>query len=279
MPPPHPPMSFDYFHLLIFHTIVHELSETSPSKEIAYHLLKQAAPVTISDLIDQIPSPSKTYEESVDQPRKILDSSLRCLRLLFDVMNLCLPVLQAGDDNDAAPPRATASTLVGGASRVARWKELLTQLWTWQANRPLELQPLVEVEGRVPIFPTVVFPSGAGISSSILYHTAIFLLLDNKPQSISPLTKWDGKPELDAAAQFPPLWHARRVCGIALNSDPEHTRCWDPCMIAAFWVAARRMTHPSQQNDILACLDRVKRADWHIDGLVQRLRDEWGPIG
>lgn len=263
--------------LIIF--IVYELNETSPSKEIAYHLLKQATPVTISDLIDQIPSPSKTYEASFDQSQKILDSCLRCLRLLYDVMNLCLPVLQAGDDNDAAPPRATASTLVGGASRVARWKQLLGKLWTWQADRPPELQPLVEVEGREATFPTVTFPSGAGISSNTLYHTAMLLLLDNQPQSISPLTKWDGKPELDAAAQFPPLWHARRVCGIALNSDPEHTRCWDPCMIAAFWVAARRMTHPSQQNDILACLDRVKRADWHIDGLVQRLRDEWGPIG
>lgn len=271
MPPPPPPPQCI---LIIF--IVYELNETSPSKEIAYHLLKQATPVTISDLIDQIPSPSKTYEASFDQSQKILDSCLRCLRLLYDVMNLCLPVLQ---DNDAAPPRATASTLVGGASRVARWKQLLGKLWTWQADRPPELQPLVEVEGREATFPTVTFPSGAGISSNTLYHTAMLLLLDNQPQSISPLTKWDGKPELDAAAQFPPLWHARRVCGIALNSDPEHTRCWDPCMIAAFWVAARRMTHPSQQNDILACLDRVKRADWHIDGLVQRLRDEWGPIG
>ncbi|KAL7629439.1 hypothetical protein AAE478_000959 [Parahypoxylon ruwenzoriense] len=242
--------------------------------EIAYYLMNQTAPVTTSELIHQILSLSKTYETSVDQSRKILDASLFCLGLLADVMNLCLPVLEVEDD--AAPSRAAVLTLLG-MSRAVRWKKILEELLAWQTNRPPELEQLMEVEGREATFPTIVFASGAGISSNTLYHTAMFLLLSNRPQSVS-LAEWHRKSGLDVA-QMSPLWHARRVCGIALNSEPEHAHCWDPCMITAFSLVARRMTHPYQQNDIIACLGRVKAAGWHIDGLVQKLRDEWGPVG
>ncbi|KAI0132630.1 hypothetical protein BJ170DRAFT_614724 [Xylariales sp. AK1849] len=242
--------------------------------EIAYSLMNQTAPVMVPELTHQTLSLSKMYESSVGQTQKILDASLCCLGLLAEVMNLCHPASEA--QNDAAHSQAAVSTLIG-ASRVARWKKLFHELWAWQVNRPPELQQLMESEGHEAAFPTVIFTSGAGISSNTLCHTAMFLLLSNRPQSIS-LAEWHSKSDLDAA-QLSPLWHARRVCGIALNSDPEHTHCWDPCTIAAFSLVARRMTHLSQQDDIIACLSRVKVAGWHIDGLVQKLRDEWGPIG
>ncbi|KAF3064633.1 hypothetical protein GL218_01433 [Daldinia childiae] len=189
-------------------------------------------------------------------------------------MNICLPISEAEDY--VASFEAVVLPLVG-ASRVAKWKELIDELRKWQMNRPPELEQLMEVEGREATFPVVIYAGGAGILSNALYHTAMLLLLSNRPQSIS-LAELYRSSELDVA-QMSPLWHARRVCGIALNSEPEHTHCWDPCMIAAFALAARRMTHPAQQNDIVACLGRVKAAGWHIDSLVQRLRDEWGPIG
>ncbi|KAI0473946.1 hypothetical protein GGR56DRAFT_649741 [Xylariaceae sp. FL0804] len=47
-------------------------------------------------------------------------------------------------------------------------------------------------------------------------------------------------------------------------------------MLAALFLAARRVTRPCQQVEIVACLGRVRRAGWRTDGLVQRLRDEWG---
>lgn len=244
----------------------------------------------ISGLLSLIPSPPTTYEASVDQSQKILDFSLYCLKLLTSVMTLCLPIPEVAD-SDATPSQDAVSTLTSGVSRVARWKQLIDGLQIWRRNRPPELQPLIEVEEghNASTFPTVIFPTGAGISANTLYHTAMLLLLSNKPQSIS-LAEWQqqqqqhGNSVLDDAAaatahmSLSPLWHARRVCGIALNSDPEHTHCWDPCMIAAFSLAARRMTHPSQQHEVLACLGRVKMAGWHVDGLVKRLRDEWGLI-
>lgn len=100
------------------------------------------------------------------------------------------------------------------------------------------------------------------------YHAAMLLLLNHWPSNgllVSGV-------EQD---QVSPLWHARRVCGIALNSDPEHTKCWDPCMIAAFAFAARFITTAHQRNELLACLNQARMAGWRLDGLVRRLREEW----
>ncbi|KAI0376363.1 hypothetical protein F5Y04DRAFT_212888 [Hypomontagnella monticulosa] len=242
--------------------------------EIAYYLMNQAAPGANSESIYRILRLPRTPELSADRSQNIMDASLQCLALLADVMNLCLPASEIEDDYTGQPSAAVSN--LAGVSRVAKGKELLEELWAWHTNRPPELQQLMETDSREATFPVVIFAAGAGVSSNTLYHTAMLLLLSNRPQSVS-VAEWKGGLDIDAA-QLSPHWHARRVCGIAANSDPEHTHCWDPCMIAAFAFAARRMTHPSQQKDILACLDCVKMAGWNIDGLSQKLRDEWGPI-
>ncbi|KAK6950117.1 hypothetical protein Daesc_008443 [Daldinia eschscholtzii] len=244
------------------------------SKEVAYYLINKTSPALITEPIHRFLAVAKEYVDTDSQLEKILQASFQCLGLLTDVMNLCLPISEGGDY--VASSQAVVSPLIG-ASCVAKWKDLLNGLQEWQMHRPHELRQLMEVEGHEATFPIVIFAGGAGVSSNILYHTAMLLLLSHRPQSIS-LSELSRNSKLDVA-QTSPLWHARRVCGIAVNSEPEHTRCWDPCMIAAFSVAARRMTHPAQQNDIIAYLGRVKAAGWHIDGLVQRLREEWGPIG
>ncbi|KAI8623266.1 hypothetical protein F5Y19DRAFT_459102 [Xylariaceae sp. FL1651] len=242
--------------------------------EIACYLMSQTAPVLIPELIHHILSSPKTYETSADQSRRILDSSLDCLRLLVDVMNITFPMLEAKDD--MAPPRPADSTLAS-ESRVDKWKKIREKLRVWYTNRPVELQQLVDVEGPETTFPTVIFTTGAGTSSNLLYHTAMFLLLSNRPQSVS-LDEPQTKSPLDVG-QMSPVWHERRVCGIALNSEPEQTNCWDPCMIAAFSLAAQRIIQSAQQSDIIACLGCVKAAGWRIDGLVQKLCEEWGLIG
>ncbi|KAI0115113.1 hypothetical protein F4814DRAFT_306916 [Daldinia grandis] len=242
--------------------------------EIAYYLIHRTSPDRITEYIHRLLRLAKKHIDTNSPSHEVLCASLHCLGLLTDVMNLCLPMSEAEDY--VASSEAVGLPLVG-ASRVAKWKELSNELRKWQMRRPPELEQLMEVEGREATFPVVIFAGGAGISSNTLYHTAMLLLLGNRPQSIS-LADLNRSSELDIA-QMSPLWHARRVCGIALNSEPEHTHCWDPCMIAAFALAARRMTHPTQQNDIVACLSRVKAAGWHIDSLIQKLRDEWGPIG
>ncbi|KAH8881817.1 hypothetical protein GQ53DRAFT_466759 [Thozetella sp. PMI_491] len=243
--------------------------------ELACSLMCETAPVMISKLLRQISTPLETREASLDQPRAILNASLSCLGLLADVMTLCYSQSDIGIESPLPQDAAPTS---GSESRPSHWKRLLGELSTWHTNRPPELQCLMETESPDASFPTVICAGGAAISCNSLYHAAMMLLLSNRPQSISLAEDWVGKPKLEAV-RMSPIWHARRLCGILLHSDPEQSKCWDPCMIAACWFVARRLTHMSQQEDILACLGRVKAAGWHIDGLVQKLRQEWGLTG
>ncbi|KAI3321290.1 hypothetical protein HD806DRAFT_204503 [Xylariaceae sp. AK1471] len=241
--------------------------------EVAYCLMNQRAPVLIPEFICQILNQSKGDETSADQSQQISYASLRSLKLLVDVMNISFPVPQA--DDDAGPHQPVASPL-SHTSPAAKWKELMDELCAWHTNRPLALQPLMEVDSLEATFPTVIFSSGAGISSNALYHTTMLLLLSNRPQSVS-LDERYGSSEANTP-QTSRLWHARRVCGIAINSEPEHTHCWDPVLIAAFALVARQMTHASQRNNIITCLDSVKAAGWHVDGLINELRGEWDTV-
>ena len=205
-------------------------------------------------------------------------------------MNFCLPALEPENHVAAmTSPSATPTSVGISASRTTKWKALLTELCAWQTHRPPELQPLLELEASDPAFPTLIYASGAGTSSNALHHAAMHILLSHKPSSLS-LADLDlemhmhGDSGSDSQlamhkASLSPLWHARRVCGIALHSEPEDTKCWDPCLIAALALVARRITHPAQQGDILACLGRVGGAGWNIEGVVKSLSGEWGVGG
>ncbi|KAH8893754.1 hypothetical protein GQ53DRAFT_623715, partial [Thozetella sp. PMI_491] len=117
-------------------------------------------------------------------------------------------------------------------------------------------------------FPTVVFTNTAGVSANMIGHAAMFLLLSHRPRM-----PWPQAGSRNAtAAYLSPQWHARYICGIAMSSSQK---CWDPCMISSLAVAARRMTHPDQQRELLSCLDGVKASGWQVDGLTTRLRTEW----
>lgn len=199
----------------------------------------------------------------------ILATSLRCLALLGDVMTLCL----ASPEEDGRPVSRARPTRANKTSQPIEWTSLLKELWKWYSSRPMDIQALIEIEGSEATFPTVLFTSPTGIAVNMIYHSAMLLLLSHWPPNIM-LVDWSTKAGADQA-QMSPLWHASRVCGIALKSDPEHTKCWDPCMIAAFSVAARLTTNSNQRNDILTCLNQVRTAGWRVDGLVKRLREEW----
>ncbi|KAJ5312116.1 hypothetical protein N7508_002946 [Penicillium antarcticum] len=77
------------------------------------------------------------------------------------------------------------------------------------------------------------------------------------------------------SAAMSPLWHAQRVCSISLHNDRRE--CWDPCLLASFFVAARRMTHESQQQEVLRGFNRIRTVTgWNTHDSLQGLRAEWG---
>ncbi|KAI1185031.1 hypothetical protein F5B17DRAFT_446423 [Nemania serpens] len=233
--------------------------------EIAYCLMNQKTPLWIPQLARQIQTQKRTNGTGGHTSQQVLDASLECLELLVEAMTFSFPASEASDN-------AAASGTYGANS----WKELINRLRGWHKSRPSSLEPLIEIEYPGAVFPTVVFATGAGIAANTLYHAAMMLLLRNKPRSISLDEQADGL-QLDSI-QMSSEWHALRICGIAVNSEPENTLCWDPAMIAAFSLAALQITQRSQQNDILICLRRFRSAGWHVDSLINRLRGEWGPV-
>ena len=154
---------------------------------------------------------------------------------------------------------------------VEDWVQIIDELSEWYHNRPQEFHPMLELSIQDPgeNFPVVLFSHGAGVFGNQLYHTAMLLLIQAKPRT-AKLVNYQ-------PAIMSPLWHARQICSIALNNDRRE--CWDLSLLASFLVAARRMTHESQHNEILNGFDRIRAlTGWDIHESLCPLREEWFSI-
>ncbi|KAL3262840.1 hypothetical protein ABHI18_002348 [Aspergillus niger] len=167
---------------------------------------------------------------------------------------------QASSDQIAAPQQQLDS-----------WLDVFDAIEQWYHLRPHEFQPMVDlgIDDQLPRaesgFPLLLFANGTGAFSNQLYHTAMLLLLQCKPR-----TALLGLQSITLS----PLWHSQRICGIALNNDRRES--WDPCLIASFLVAARRMTHESQQQEILEGFERVRDiTGWDLGDYMTQLREDW----
>ncbi|GLB04007.1 hypothetical protein AtubIFM57258_009723 [Aspergillus tubingensis] len=151
------------------------------------------------------------------------------------------------------------------------WLDIFDAIEQWYHLRPHEFQPMVDlgVDDQLAQtesgFPLLLFANGTGAFCNQLYHTAMLLLLQCKPR-----TALLGLQSITLS----PLWHSQRICGIALNNDRRES--WDPCLIASFLVAARRMTHESQQQEILEGFERVRNiTGLNMDGYLTQLQEDW----
>jgi hypothetical protein len=158
-----------------------------------------------------------------------------------------------------------------GRVRLEIWHMLVERLEKWFVNRPQEFQTILELYPKDGTqskdeFPTIVFSSGAAIFANQLCHTAMLLLLQNKP-------RFAGQANHNSSFMST-LWHSHRICGIAINN--ERRDCWDPCLLASLLVAARMATHESQHGAILNTLEGVQElTGWSIAQHLNHLRTEW----
>ncbi|KAL4926987.1 uncharacterized protein BDV17DRAFT_293102 [Aspergillus undulatus] len=169
----------------------------------------------------------------------------------------------------------------GPAMETESWLGIFEELNRWWYLCPQEFQPMVELSNdgnngpnlnAGSEFPLLLFTNGAGALCNQLYHTAMLFMLECKPRTTA-LMNLNHSHHLPNAV-LSPLWHAQRVCGIALNNDRRE--CWDPCLLASFLVAARHMTHESQQVEILRGFDRIQAlTGWSVGEYLTQLREEW----
>ncbi|KAL0943376.1 C6 zinc finger domain-containing protein [Colletotrichum truncatum] len=219
--------------------------------------LVTGAPISVPEQLNYNPL-SQQWNNSSAVAETIFQYTIEPLLLCAKVVNFC-----AGSFPPQTPDLGVPLT------PVHRWTMLSDALGVWYTNRAQEFRPMVEIDGGGDdnLFHIILFTNGAAVFANQLYHTAMLLLLQNKPRTLQAAGK--------KSSSMSPLWHAQRVCGIALNNDRRDS--WDLCLVASLYLAAQRMTYEPQQRAILECLERVKSlTGWDVDGFSSKVREDWG---
>lgn len=154
---------------------------------------------------------------------------------------------------------------------IERWKILFNYLSDWYSKRPPEFRPMLDLPSTpqtdpVDSFPLIIFTNSAAVFANQLFHTAILLLIHQKPRTLKFM---DHRSVL-----MSPLWHIHRILGIALNNDRRE--CWDCSLLASLFLAARQMTHEAQHKEVEQGLLRIQRlTGWDVQDLLTKLHDSW----
>ncbi len=212
-------------------------------------------PEDFEEVLEVIGSFEKESLASSGEP-PTLGPVVRCLLLLAEVLWLCY-----GTPDDATDTSGGNTLPVPEEPRPERWTELLAGLHAWHRGRPSGLQELIHDDMGTAPFPTILFTTDTAVFANMSYHAAMLLLAAHRPSSV-------GMDASDPTQTDHPcgrvLWHARSLCGIALGSE---RRSWDPCMIAAFTLAARYAPQQSQQKLLNDYLKGVAESGWKLDNL------------
>ncbi|KAL1965276.1 hypothetical protein VTN77DRAFT_5878 [Rasamsonia byssochlamydoides] len=244
---------------MLWRCMLHPAGGTSLQRSIGFFFLKLDVSVALaSDTAVRVPLPisfpfNLSELHHTDIYRRVFHYAHLPLLLCANALLWC--------NDDSSPHRPIDS-----------WMQLVDELERWYRMRPQEFQPMLELDSRDRMidgnFPVILFTNGAGIFGNQLYHTAMLLLLLNKPRT-ARVDDSHSRPSV-----ISPLWHAQRICSIALHNDRRE--CWDLCLLASFLVAARRMRHESQQQEILHGFARIKSlTGWDVGELLNDLRQEW----
>lgn len=208
----------------------------------------------ISKMAFHVPKTLPSQWHKTELANQVFQYAHLTLSLCFQVLNFCW-----GEPSNSPG-------LAG--DMVSNWRTLVDDLNSWYNQRPQEFLSMVEIESTDDGYPMVLFTNGAAVFGNQLYHTAMFLLLRHKPRTVI-------LPSRHRSSTMSALWHARRICGIALNN--ERRECWDMSLVASLLVAARTMTHEAQHQALLAGIYKIERlTGWSLDTARDILKAEWG---
>jgi hypothetical protein len=149
----------------------------------------------------------------------------------------------------------------------SRWIELVTHLEDWCDDRPEEMKPVLTIPATErkddSPFPTVFYSNPPAISGNQLYHTAVLLMLQEKPSGLRLQRK-----------QKSIFWHARQIC--AISESNAHHGAWTNS-VQPIWIAGKVMSHPSEHRAILNVLERIQReTGWVTSWRRDDLKAWWG---
>ncbi|KAH8819847.1 hypothetical protein F5884DRAFT_892828 [Xylogone sp. PMI_703] len=156
-----------------------------------------------------------------------------------------------------------------------RWKVVWLETQRWFTQRPPELQPVLNFQGPGTdseailddcSFPLILFTTPLALMANIAHHVSCLTLLSHKPRLV--------KPSTDRTSSVSAVWHAQHIAGIATNN--VFSEALDPLLLASLLVAAKRMSHGSQQMTMIETLSRIHQlSGLHVDSEIEFLKDEW----
>ncbi|KAK6453496.1 hypothetical protein FP744_10009748 [Trichoderma asperellum] len=195
----------------------------------------------------------------------------------------CLQLLNGSSGSSVASPSppffmsATQEPLPPspGSYFSSKWSSLWSNCQQWYHNRPVEMQPILEIRsveaGQIDAdnessFPIPVYTSSIALQCNIVYHISSRLLLSRKPRLLRLSSRQRHLSSLS--------WHAQQIAGTATRN--EFAEQWDPILIAGLLWIARDMTHPSQQESLLSCFSQISSSTGiNLDEEIRTLKDRW----
>ncbi|PTB41992.1 hypothetical protein M441DRAFT_25786 [Trichoderma asperellum CBS 433.97] len=195
----------------------------------------------------------------------------------------CLQLLNGSSGSSVASPSppffmsATQEPLPSspGSYFSSKWSSLWSNCQQWYHNRPVEMQPILEIRsveaGQIDAdnessFPIPVYTSSIALQCNIVYHISSRLLLSRKPRLLRLSSRQRHLSSLS--------WHAQQIAGTATRN--EFAEQWDPILIAGLLWIARDMTHPSQQESLLSCFTQISSSTGiNLDEEIRTLKDRW----
>lgn len=215
-------------------------------------LLKESSPFVNSNILKSLLQSSSHRGSNVGHSEHYAHEALV---ICVEVLEFSFGDQYVANSFDIEPPKP----------RAFHWRSIVQKLNDWYTNRPPVLHPIIELNDGKNQFPVIYFTNGTATFANQLYHTSMMIILAHKPRTV--------QLEQRRTPSLSQLWHAQRICSIAINNN--RGECWDPCLLASFYVAARQMTHESQQKAVLHGFEHVGTLGCLVHSFVDRLKQEW----
>ena len=180
---------------------------------------------------------------------------------------------ESSDSHNEGLNEATFSSMQNLAS--TGWTAIWNNCLEWYSDRPVELQPIVDIRGmevdevdmqRTSSFPILIYTTPLALVANAIYHITSLLLLKHKPRLLRAIP--------GSRSFLSPMWHMHSIAGIAIADDsPEQ---WDPILVAGLLLVARDLTHEAQQETVLERLGIIRASTgMNLTDEIETLRNSW----
>lgn len=145
---------------------------------------------------------------------------------------------------------------------------LMSDLAAWEQIGANTTRPVMQLDADHHMdepFPRVLFSSESSMIAHIMWHTAIVLLVDSKPEY------WALRHDGLSTNVYE---HAQAACGIIETNN--HSSCVLVDALHPLWICGRHMKTKSEKFAVLELLAQIERkTGWKTSWRADSLREMW----